>query len=213
MRSKKLTLLASIMMLFVFNIINAKNIKIVEKTKEEKKFEKIMKKFELEATIHTTKGDINVFLYPEAAPVNVANFVFLAKKGFYDGLTFHRVITNGIVQGGDPKGDGTGSAGYYVDDEFVNWLNFNNSGVLAMANSGKNTNGSQFFISLQKIPSLNGVHTIIGGLKSGTDLAVAKIIRQGDKIKSIDIKGKKVDDFLSYFSVETSEWESKMQNN
>ena len=213
MRSKKLTLLASIMMLFVFNIINAKNIKVVEKTKEEKKFEKIMKKFELEATIHTTKGDINVFLYPEAAPVNVANFVFLAKKGFYDGLTFHRVIPNGIVQGGDPKGDGTGSAGYNVDDEFVDWLNFNNSGMLAMANSGENTNGSQFFISLQGMPSLNGKHTVIGSLKTGSDLAIAKVIRQGDKILSIDIKGKKVDDFLSYFSVETADWESKMQNN
>lgn len=212
MRSKKLAFLVGIMMLFVFSVINAKDAAI-KKTKEEKKFEKIMKKFELEATIHTSKGDINVFLYPEAAPVNVANFVFLAKKGFYDGLTFHRVVPNAIVQGGDPVGDGTGSAGYYVDDEFVDWLNFNNEGMLAMANSGPNTNGSQFFISLQPMSSLNGKHTVIGGLKNGGDLAIAKVLRQGDKILSIDIKGKKVDDFLSYFSVETAKWESQMKNN
>ena len=207
---KKVIILFGILMLLMVNIINAKESKI-RKSKEEKKFEKAMKNFELEAVIKTTKGDISVYLYPEAAPKNVANFVFLAKNNFYNGLTFHRVIPNGLVQGGDPVGDGTGYTGYYLDDEFVDWLNFDNAGMLAMANSGPNTNSSQFFITMQPMSSLNGKHTIIGGTKSREDLGVLKVLRQDDKIISIDIKGKKVDDFLSYFPAEVSEWESKLQ--
>lgn len=222
---KKITLLFGILMLLTFNIGNAKLFNFFNKsgkTKEERvieksqkksqsKFEKTMKKFELEAEIQTNKGNINVYLYPEAAPKNVANFVFLAKNNFYNGLTFHRVVSGAIVQGGDPNGDGTGTAGYLINDEIVNWLTFENAGVLAMANSGENTNGSQFFLTLAPISSLNKRHTIIGEVKSKEDLGVLRTIRKDDKITNIIIKGKKVDDFLTYFPVEVSEWESKLQ--
>ena len=170
-----------------------------------------MKDFQLEAVIETTKGNISVYLYPEAAPKNVANFVFLAKNNFYNGLTFHRVIPNGLVQGGDPLGNGTGTAGYFLNDEISDWLNFDNEGMLAFANSGPNTNSSQFFITMQAMSSLNGKHTIIGGTKSREDLGVLRTIRQDDKILNIDIKGRKVDKFLDYFSEEVSEWERKLE--
>ena len=220
---KKIVILFSILMLLIVNVANAKRNKTkktrnteenkkVEKVEiGSKKFNKIMEEFRLEATIKTTKGDISFFLYPEAAPRNVANFVFLAKKDFYNNLPFHRVIPNGLVQGGDHKGDGTGTTGYYVNDEFVKWLNFNYAGILALANSGPNTNSSQFFITMQAMSSLNGKLTIIGGTKSREDLAVLRTIRQDDKILNIDIKGKKIDKFLDYFPDEVSEWESKLK--
>ena len=170
-----------------------------------------MEEFRLEATIKTTKGDISFYLYPEAAPKNVANFVFLAKKNFYNNLPFHRVIPNGLVQGGDHKGDGTGTTGYYVNDEFVKWLNFNYAGILALANSGPNTNSSQFFITMQAISSLDGKHTIIGGTKTREDLGIVRLLRQGDKILDIEIKGKNVNKFLDYFPNEVAEWESKLE--
>lgn len=213
-------------MLLTFTIGNAKlfNFGGSKKSKEEKKyeaeqkksqnkFEKAMKSFELEAVIKTTKGDVSVFLYPEAAPKNVANFVFLAKNNFYNGLTFHRVINNVLVQGGDPNGDGTGSAGYNLNDEIVKWLDFDSAGVMAMANSGPNTNGSQFFITMSPLASLNNKYTVIGETKSGNDLSILRVIRPEDKIVDIQIKGKKVDDFLSYFPVEVAEWEKALNIN
>ena len=120
---KKFTLLLGILMLTFFSIGNAKM------TKEERKFKKAMKSFEMEAVIKTTKGDISVYLYPEAAPKNVANFVYLAKNNFYNGLTFHRVIQNVLIQGGDPLGNGTGGTGYTVNDEISDWLSFENAGM------------------------------------------------------------------------------------
>ena len=207
---KKIVILVSVLMLLMVNIVNAKSNK-AKKRIGDKKFEKIMKDFQLEAVIETTKGNISVYLYPEAAPKNVANFVFLAKNNFYNGLTFHRVIPNGLVQGGDPLGNGTGTAGYFLNDEISDWLNFNNEGMLAFANSGPNTNSSQFFITMQAMSSLNGKHTIIGGTKSREDLGVLRTIRQDDKILNIDIKGRKVDKFLDYFSEEVSEWERKLE--
>lgn len=201
---KKIIILVSILMLLMTTVVSAKS-------KEEKKFEKTMQNFELEAVIKTTKGYIKFFLYPEAAPKNVANFVFLAKNDFYNGLTFHRVIPNALVQGGDPAGNGTGTAGYFVQDEFTNWLTFDVEGILALANSGANTNSSQFFITLQPMKNLNGKHTIIGGTKTREDLSVLRALRQDDKILNIDIKGKKVDKFLDYFPEEVSEWESKLK--
>lgn len=218
---RKMTAVIVILMLLTFTIGNAKwfnfggNKKSKEdrkyetqQKKEQNKFEKAMKSFELEATIKTTKGNISVFLYPEAAPKNVANFVFLAKNNFYNGLTFHRVVNNVLVQGGDPNGDGTGSAGYNLDDEIVKWLNFDSGGVMAMANSGPNTNGSQFFITVGALPSLNDKYTIIGETKTGNDLSVLKLIRPDDKIIDIEIRGRKVDDFLSYFPVEVNQWQN-----
>ncbi len=204
---KRITILVGILMLLMTIVVNAKEIK----SKEEKKFEKTMQNFRLEAVIKTTKGDISFFLYPEAAPKNVANFVFLAKNNFYNGLTFHRVIPNTLVQGGDPVGNGTGTAGYFVQDEFTKWLTFDVEGILALANSGENTNSSQFFITLTPMKNLNGKHTIIGGTKSREDLSVLRTLRQDDKILNIDIKGKKVDKFLDYFPEEVSEWESKLK--
>ncbi len=205
---KKITLLIGILMLMFFNLGSATKL-----TKEERKFKRAMKSFEMEAIIRTNKGDIAVYLYPEAAPVNVANFVFLAKNNFYNGLTFHRVIPNVLVQGGDPLGDGTGGTGYMLDDEISDWLNFENSGMLALANSGKNTNSSQIFLTLIPLPNLNGKHTIIGETKSRHDLSVVRILRQDDKILNIEIKGKKVDNFLSYFPLEVSQWEKELENN
>ena len=207
---KKIVILVSVLMLLMVNIVNAKSNK-AKKRVGDKKFEKIMKDFQLEAVIETTKGNISVYLYPEAAPKNVANFVFLEKNNFYNGLTFHRVIPNGLVQGGDPLGNGTGTAGYFLNDEISDWLNFDNEGMLAFANSGPNTNSSQFFITMQAMSNLNGKHTIIGGTKSREDLSVLRTIRQDDKILNIDIKGRKVDKFLDYFSEEVSEWERKLE--
>ncbi len=204
---KKMIVLVSILMLLMTTLINAKE----KKSKEDKKFEKTMQSFKLEAIIKTSKGDISFYLYPEAAPKNVANFVFLAKNDFYNGLSFHRVIPNAIIQGGDPVGNGTGTAGYYVNDEFVDWLNFNYAGMLALANAGPNTNSSQFFITMGAISNLNGKHTIIGGTKSREDIGILKVLREGDKILGVEIRGKNVDKFLGYFSSETAEWESKLK--
>ena len=199
---KKITLLLGFLMLMIFSVGNAKM------TKEERKFKKAMKNFEMEAVIKTTKGDISVYLYPEAAPKSVANFVFLAKNNFYNGLTFHRVIPNVLVQGGDPLGNGTGGTGYVIDDEISSWLNFQNGGMLAMANSGPNTSSSQFFITIIPLPHLDGKHTIIGETKSRQDLSVVRVIRPEDKILSIEIKGRKIDDFLNYFAYETTQWDA-----
>lgn len=204
---KKMIVLVSILMLLMTTLINAKE----KKSKEDKKFEKTMQSFKLEAIIKTSKGDISFYLYPEAAPKNVANFVFLAKNDFYNGLSFHRVIPNAIIQGGDPVGNGTGTAGYYVNDEFVDWLNFNYAGMLALANAGPNTNSSQFFITMGAISNLNGKHTIIGGTKSREDIGILKVLREGDKILGVEIRGKNVDKFLGYFSSEIAEWESKLK--
>ena len=202
---KKITLLLGFLMLMIFSVGNAKM------TKEERKFKKAMKNFEMEAVIKTTKGDISVYLYPEAAPKSVANFVFLAKNNFYNGLTFHRVIPNVLVQGGDPLGNGTGGTGYVIDDEISSWLNFQNGGMLAMANSGPNTSSSQFFITIISLPHLDGKHTIIGETKSRQDLSVVRVIRPEDKILSIEIKGRKIDDFLNYFAYETTQLEAAMK--
>ena len=122
------------------------------------------------ATIVTSCGPIELDLYEDQTPITVNNFVFLASKGFYDGLTFHRVTDDpslSVIQGGDPKGDGTGGPGYQFEDEIVKGLKFDRPGLLAMANSGKDTNGSQFFITLNEPTHLNGKHTIFGQVTDG----------------------------------------------
>ena len=207
---KKIAILVSMLMIMMVSIAEAKGSKNYQK-KENKKFEKIMKDFQMEAVMKTTKGDITFFLYPEAAPKNVANFVFLAKNDFYNGLKFFRVVPNGLVQGGDPAENGTGTTGYSIPDEKKKWLNFDVEGILAMSNSGPDTNSSQFFITMEAMKELNGKYTIIGGIKSREDLRVIRTLRENDKILSVDIKGKKVDNFLNYFPDEVSEWESKLK--
>jgi len=124
-------------------------------------------------------------LRPDVAPLTVANFVNLAQRGFYNGLTFHRVEANFMAQGGDPSGDGSGGPGYQFKDEIA--LKLNQEGILAMANAGPNTNGSQFFITHKEAPHLNGVHTVFGLIRSGKP--VIRQIKIGDVINSIRIIG------------------------
>ena len=129
----------------------------------------------VKAVIETTMGDIYLDLYPKEAPKTVENFTTLAKKGFYDGIIFHRVIPNFMVQTGDPTGTGMGGPGYAFADEFSSNLKMDKPGVLAMANSGPNTNGSQFFITQVPTPWLDGRHTIFGQVTQGLEV-VNKII-------------------------------------
>lgn len=131
-------------------------------------------------TMETSKGVIEIDLYPEHAPMTVNNFVFLAKEGFYDGVTFHRVISNFMIQGGDPTGTGRGGPGYkFADETYGNPLK-HKTGVLSMANSGPNTNGSQFFITHSPQPHLDGKHTVFGKVINGMN--VVNTIKQGDKM-------------------------------
>ena len=138
------------------------------------------------ATIATPKGDIVLDLDAKNAPKTVNNFVTLAKDGFYDGLTFHRVIPNFMIQGGDPTGTGAGGPGYKFEDETSGNPNRHERGVISMANAGPNTNGSQFFITHDPQPHLDGKHTVFGRVASGQDVVDA--IRQGDTMDSIAIE-------------------------
>ncbi|NYV27439.1 peptidylprolyl isomerase [Streptobacillus felis] len=177
---------------------------------EEEKFANKMKSYKLDAVIKTTKGDMKVYLYPEAAPKLVANFVFLAQNNYYDNLKFHRVSVNNIIQSGDRAGDGTGTPGYLLNDEF-SFLKFDRAGMLAMANAGKNTNGSQIFITLQKAEEYNNDYSIIGNLKDRNDLSIARLIRQEDSILDIEISGYNVNEFLGNFDKEVKEWTEKLK--
>ena len=143
----------------------------------------------LEAHIDTSKGMIVIKLLPEVAPATVANFANLAQRGYYDGLKFHRVIPNFMIQGGCPLGTGTGGPGYKFKDEFNKSYNFTKPGILAMANAGPATNGSQFFITHVPTPHLNQKHTIFGELKDPANQSVVDAVQGGDTIKKIEIKG------------------------
>lgn len=143
----------------------------------------------IRAAIETNKGVINLTLYADKAPVTVANFVNLSNRGFYDGLVFHRVIANFMVQGGCPKGNGRGNPGYKFGDEFDPTLRHSSPGMLSMANSGRNTNGSQFFITHVATPWLDNKHTIFGAVVGAEDLDVVNKIRRGDRIIKITIAG------------------------
>jgi len=121
-------------------------------------------------TFATSKGDIKVKLFADKAPLTVLNFLRLSSNGFYDGLIFHRVIKSFMIQGGDPLGNGTGGPDYQFEDEFDSSLRFDKPGMLAMANSGPGTNGSQFFITTIQTPWLNDAHTIFGEVVEGMDV-------------------------------------------
>ncbi|QNP39944.1 peptidylprolyl isomerase [Lysobacter solisilvae (ex Woo and Kim 2020)] len=138
------------------------------------------------ANFDTDRGLIRVELAADKAPLTVANFVNLAQRGFYDGLKFHRVINDFMVQGGCPQGTGTGGPGYRFEDEANNGLR-HERGVLSMANAGPNTNGSQFFITHVPCGWLDGKHTVFGKVLEGQDVVDA--IKQGDLIKSLKIEG------------------------
>jgi len=138
------------------------------------------------AVIETSRGAIELELFPRHAPKTVNNFVFLAKEGFYDNVSFHRVIKNFMIQGGDPTGTGRGGPGYRFEDELKNNPLKHETGVISMANSGPNTNGSQFFITHSPQPHLNGRHTVFGKVVRGQDAVNA--IQQGDKILHVEIQ-------------------------
>jgi peptidyl-prolyl cis-trans isomerase B (cyclophilin B) len=141
----------------------------------------------LTADIETSKGLIEVELTADKTPITVANFVNLAQKGFYNGVVFHRVIPDFMVQGGDPTGTGMGGPGYRFQDEIDPSLKHDRPGILSMANAGPGTNGSQFFITHVPTPWLDGKHSVFGAVIKGQD--VVNAITQGDAIKSITIKG------------------------
>lgn len=143
----------------------------------------------LKAIMTTSKGTINLDLYPDQTPKTVANFVTLAQRGYYDGLSFHRVIADFMIQGGCPLGTGTGGPGYQFADEFVPELRHDSPGKLSMANAGPGTNGSQFFITHVPTPWLDDAHTIFGAVQGDADQDVVNAIGQGDAIVSITIEG------------------------
>lgn len=141
------------------------------------------------AVIKTSKGNINIKLFHERAPKTVANFVNLATRGYYDNLSFHRVINDFMVQGGCPNGDGRGGPGYQFEDEFHEELVHDEAGKLSMANAGPNTNGSQFFITHGPTPWLDGKHAVFGEVTSEEDQQIVDSISQGDEIESLKIEG------------------------
>ncbi len=144
---------------------------------------------QLIAIIKTKKGDIRLTLFQDRAPVTVASFVNLIRHGFYDGLKFYRVIADFMIQGGCPKGTGTGGPGYTFKDECDPGLRHDKPGVLSMANAGPNTNGSQFFITHVPTPWLDGKHTVFGSVIDDSDMKTVNIIHQGDAIESISVSG------------------------
>ena len=143
----------------------------------------------LTAVFTTSRGPIRVRLFADQTPVTVASFVNLAQRGFYDGLSFHRVIPDFMIQGGCPRGTGTGGPGYRFEDECRADLRHDKPGVLSMANAGPGTNGSQFFITHVATPWLDGKHTVFGEVLGAADQAVVDAVRGGDKIESLKIEG------------------------
>ncbi len=147
------------------------------------------------ALFKTEKGDMRVRLFAEEAPVTVNNFIFLAREGFYNGTHFHRVLENFMAQGGDPTGSGAGGPGYQFQDEIVASIQFDRAGLLAMANAGPNTNGSQFFITFAETPWLNGNHTIFGEVVEGMEVLMSISLRDpasadspGDLLRTVEIE-------------------------
>jgi len=163
---------------------------------------------EILAEMNTSKGVIKIRLYPQQAPVTVANFVNLAKRGFYDGLSFHRVIDNFMIQGGCPLGSGTGGPGYKFEDECTPELRHDAPGKLSMANAGPGTNGSQFFITHVETPWLDGKHTVFGSVVSAEDQEVVNAIAGDDDLISVTISGG--DDLLEQQAGRVSEWNATL---
>ena len=160
---------------------------------------------ELTATFTTARGNIRVRLFADKTPVTVANFVNLVKRGYYDGLTFHRVIPDFMIQGGCPRGDGRGGPGYRFEDECRSDLRHDKPGKLSMANAGPGTNGSQFFITHVATPWLDGKHTVFGEVLGAEDQKVVDAVRAGEKIGSVTISGD-TDALLAAASGRVAEW-------
>jgi peptidyl-prolyl cis-trans isomerase B (cyclophilin B) len=160
---------------------------------------------DLIATFNTSRGPIRTRLHGDKTPVTVASFVNLVKRGYYDGLSFHRVIPDFMIQGGCPQGSGTGGPGYRFEDEARPDLRHDNPGILSMANAGPGTNGSQFFITHVATPWLDGKHTVFGQVVDAEDMAVVNAIRGGDKIESVTISGD-TDAVLAAQAARVDEW-------
>lgn len=159
----------------------------------------------INVTFETNRGPIHLRLHDDKTPVTVANFVNLAKRGYYDGLSFHRVISDFMVQGGCPLGTGTGGPGYKFEDEFNPSLRHDKPGVLSMANAGPRTNGSQFFITHGATPWLDGKHSVFGEVVSADDQKVVDAIRQDDTIEKVTVEGD-VDALLAAQAERVKEW-------
>jgi len=181
------------LLLIGFIVFNLKNRARGGKQLELNQEVRIVENIKLQVQIKTNKGDINLDLFPEVAPLTVLNFANLSKRGYYDGLKFHRVIDNFMVQGGCPQGTGTGGPGYNFKDEFPvapdEKYQFNRPGLLAMANAGPGTNGSQFFITHVPTDWLNNKHTIFGEVVSEEDMNIVNLIAGGDLIEEVVISG------------------------
>jgi len=201
---KKISLISALLLLLVLG--GCSSIRRAMKAGEVAKINNI------KATIVTTQGDINFYLYPEAAPVTVANFINLAKRGFYDDLKFHRVVDNFMAQGGDPLETGLGGPGYQIEDEFVEWLDFYQTGMLAMANAGPNTGGSQFFMTMYAADWLNQKHTVFGEIISDADLGVIRKLEIGDRIREIRFEGD-TDFFLALEKDRVDFWNETLDRN
>lgn len=150
---------------------------------------------QLTAIMETNKGTIRIKLHSAETPITVANFTNLAKRGYYDGLKFHRVISDFMIQGGCPHGSGMGDPGYRFEDEFKKELRHSKPGILSMANAGPGTNGSQFFITHVPTPHLDNNHTVFGEVVSEEDQKVVDSINQGDQIVKLTIDGDTTDLF------------------
>lgn len=169
-------------------------------------------KNDLKAVMETNKGKINLQLFAGQTPITVGNFVNLAQRGYYNGLKFHRVIPDFMIQGGCPSGDGRGGPGYNFPDEFVTELRHSKPGIFSMANSGPQTNGSQFFITHVATPWLDGKHTVFGEVVSDADQKVVNQIAQGDKIISVTIEGD-VSELMENVSLMIEKWDAILDEN
>lgn len=167
---------------------------------------------ELIATIETGKGNIRLQLFADQVPVTVGNFVNLSNRGYYNGLKFHRVIDNFMIQGGCPYGSGTGGPGYKFEDEFVPGLRHDKPGVLSMANAGPGTNGSQFFITHVPTPWLDDKHTVFGKVVGDEDQDVVNSIAQDDEIVSITIEGDTAP-LMEQIQSRSREWDEQLNRN
>ena len=157
------------------------------------------------AAIETSKGIINLDLFADKTPLTVANFTNLARRGYYDNLTFHRVIADFMVQGGCPSGDGRGGPGYQFSDEFDPSLRHDRPGLLSMANSGPGSNGSQFFITHVATPWLDDKHSIFGAVQGEADQAVVDAIEGGDSVVKITVSGE-VEELLAAQEDQVTAW-------
>ena len=157
------------------------------------------------AVMQTSKGTIRLRLFAEQAPITVSNFVNLSLRGYYNGLNFHRVIADFMIQGGCPEGSGRGGPGYRFEDECTAALKHDKPGVLSMANAGPRTNGSQFFITHVPTEWLNGKHTVFGRVETDADMKIVNTIQQGDTIVAITIEGD-TDSLLQENAERIAEW-------